>query len=110
MNKWDKPDYQRIARADFRASRVEVQFEDKSVATLTFDQLAPKNATDLRWLKASYTPYELIVPTSSDDLEIPWTTIRTLSDRDFSNHLAKSADQEARHIGVRLKELRESRD
>ena len=109
MNKWDKPNYQRIARADFRANRVEVQFEDKSVATLTFDQLAPKDTTGLQWLKGTYTPYELIVPTSSEELEIPWTTIRTLSDRSFSNHLAQNADQEARQIGIRLKELRETR-
>jgi len=109
MNKWDKPSYQRIARADFRANRVDVHFEDKSVATLTFDQLVPKAATDLQWSKATFTPYELIIPSSSDELEIPWTAIRTLSDKNFSNHLAQNAEREARHIGLHIKELREVR-
>jgi transcriptional regulator with XRE-family HTH domain/Zn-dependent peptidase ImmA (M78 family) len=109
MNKWDKPDYQRIARADLRGNRIDVQFEDDSVASLTIDQLVPNNAPALNWEGLRHTPFEIVIPTPSDELEIPWTTIRTLTDKEFSSHLAHGAEQEARQIGIRLKELREGR-
>jgi transcriptional regulator with XRE-family HTH domain/Zn-dependent peptidase ImmA (M78 family) len=110
MNRWDKPDYQRIAGADLRGNRIHVQFEDNSVANLAIDQVAPKNAADFDWARLRHTPFEIVIPTSSDDFEIPWTTFRTLTDDEFSSHLASSAEQEACQIGIRLKELREARE
>ena len=54
-------------------------------------------------------PYEIVVPTIDDPVEIPWSTIRVLTDQDYSAHLAAAAEEQAKRIGRRIAELRESR-
>ncbi len=54
-------------------------------------------------------PYEIVVPTIDDAVEIPWSTIRVLTDQDYSAHLAAAAEEQAKHIGRPIQELRENR-
>lgn len=110
MNKWDRPEYQRIARAEHRGDEVAVTFEDGSQVTLKTEQLVSEHVSGVNWSGLKYNLFEIIVPTADDSqLEVPWSTIRALRDKDFSSHLARVAEEEARQIGLRLKELREAR-
>lgn len=43
------------------------------------------------------------------DVEIPWSTIRALTDKDYSAHLAAAAAEQAKKVGLRLRALRELR-
>ncbi len=109
MSKWDRPEYQRIARAEHRGDEVVVTFEDGSRVTLRTQQLVPKHFPGANWSDLEHNTFELIVPTSAGSHEIPWSTIRALSDKDFGAHLAQAAEEEAKQIGLRLKELREAK-
>jgi DNA-binding Xre family transcriptional regulator len=46
---------------------------------------------------------------SGGHVEIPWSTIRALTDREYAAHLAEAAEEQARQIGLRIRELRELR-
>jgi transcriptional regulator with XRE-family HTH domain len=62
------------------------------------------------WDALTFSPYEIVVPTLQGEIEVPWSTIRLLSDKEYSAHLADAAEEEARQIGLRIKELRTSRN
>src|SRR5207237_5738184 len=61
------------------------------------------------WARLTFDRHEVVVPTPGGPVEIPWSTVRALTDRDFGVHLAAAADEQARHVGRRIKELREGR-
>lgn len=43
-------------------------------------------------------------------IEIPWSSLRALTDREYSAHLVTAAEEQARQVGRRTRELRESRN
>jgi DNA-binding XRE family transcriptional regulator len=49
------------------------------------------------------------VPTLDGLVEISWSAIRALTDRDYAAHLAAAAQEQARLVGLRIKALREQR-
>ena len=40
---------------------------------------------------------------------IPWSTLRELTDAGYAAHLAQAADESARRVGARIRELRVAR-
>jgi len=56
-----------------------------------------------------YDEFEIVVPSEPEDLEIPWSTIRVLTDPAFDAHLEAAAEREARRLGLRVREPREGR-
>jgi|SRR5581483_5785371 len=106
--KWDQPEYRRITCAEVQSNHVLVTFADRTEARLETHQLAA--GSDLDWRRMTFTPYELIVPSGSGEVEVPWSSIRLLSDPEYSAHLAAAAEEEAHNIGKRLKELRKNRN
>ena len=48
----------------------------------------------------------LEIPAGDTLLEIPWDRIRSLVDPDFRAHLAEQADERARRIGRRIRDMR----
>jgi len=107
--KWDAPAYRRIASATLRGDTLVVLFEDGTGVEVGRDRIVHPEARGVRWAETTATPYEVVVPTADDPVEIPWSTIRALTDREYSAHLAASADEQSRQIGLRIKELRERR-
>jgi transcriptional regulator with XRE-family HTH domain len=110
MNKWDRPEYQRIAQASFRHGELLVRFEDGSDIAVKANSLLPPGTQKAEWSDLETNPYELIVVADGKELEIPWSTLRSITDRSYSAHLARLADERSRMIGVRLRELREAKN
>ena len=108
-SQWTRTGYQRIADARYLSGQLSVRFEDGSDATLAADRLLPLHASNADWEAMTVDPYELSVPADGGPVEIPWSTIRTLTDGEYSAHLADVAEEQARHIGLRIRSLREQR-
>jgi transcriptional regulator with XRE-family HTH domain/Zn-dependent peptidase ImmA (M78 family) len=90
--------------------KIQVKFEDSSTAVLDRDAILPSGSDSPDWSRLQFNAYELILPTESEDIEIPWTTIRLLSDSAFAVHWAQQAEAQAKDIGPRLRELRQSKN
>ena len=107
---WEQPNYQRISSAERRGDEISVLFEDESRANVLLERLVPPDMKAIDWTKLTYDAYELILSSSDNrTLEVPWSTIRTLTDREFSKQFARAAEEDARQIGLRIRELREAR-
>jgi transcriptional regulator with XRE-family HTH domain len=109
MARWDTNEYQRIVGAEPRKSDLKVVFEDGTTALVNYKAMLPHSSTQAAWEKTQVGPYEITVPTAKGDVEIPWSTIRVLTDPEFSAHLAAAAQDEAQHVGQRIRLLRKRR-
>lgn len=109
MNRWDTPAYQRISRVTHHGDDLVVLFEDGAQVSVDGRCLLRPQVHDAAWESLEHTPYEILVPTAGDPVQIPWSTIRALTDREYSAHLAAAAEEQARQIGRRIRTLRESR-
>jgi transcriptional regulator with XRE-family HTH domain len=110
MMRWDKAEYQRIASAERRGDDVVVIFDDGSRVILPQDKLIPRELARTGIDGLTVDPHELVFQLPDRQVfEVPWTVIRSLSDPEFNRHLVKAAEEEARQIGLRIKELREAR-
>jgi transcriptional regulator with XRE-family HTH domain len=107
--KWNAPAYRRIASATPRGDTLVVLFEDGTGVEVERARIVRPEARGVRWEETTATPYEIVVPTAGNPVEIPWSTIRALTDGEYSAHLVTVAEEEARQIGLRIKELRERR-
>jgi DNA-binding Xre family transcriptional regulator len=66
----------------------------------------PAGVTKPAWEALRFDRDEIIVSTSAGEMEIPWSAIRLISDKEFAAHWANVAEDEAKQIGLRLRELR----
>ncbi|MGI8551197.1 MAG: helix-turn-helix domain-containing protein [Dehalococcoidia bacterium] len=107
--KWIRKGYQRIVEARYAAGQLTVHYEDGSSATLDADSLLPGYAGKADWEAMTVGTYEICIPTATGPVEIPWSKVRALTDGEYSAHLATVAEKQARHIGLRIRELREQR-
>ena len=108
--RWNNPDYQKISSVKQQAGELLISFNDGATVSLLAEQLLSPDVQSPAWSALSYSDYEIVVPTLKGELEIPWTTIRLLTDREFATYWASSAEKQAKQIGLRLKELRKRRD
>lgn len=106
---WNAPGYQRFADVRRRGDQLVVRFEDGTVAQVDVAQVVPTNADEVDWDALTFNAYEIHVPSADGDIEIPWSTVRVLTDPLYSAHLAAAAVEQARRIGSRLQELRRQR-
>lgn len=107
---WDTKEYRRMVSANYRDGKLIVRFEDGAWVSVDARRLLPPEKGGVQWERLSTSPYEITVPTERGDVEIPWSTVRALTDREYSAHLADAAEEEARQIGVRIRALRQSRN
>ena len=107
--RWIHRGYQRIESARYAAGQLTVRFEDGSSVRLAAERLLPSRASGLTWDGMTFDPYEISVPSADGPVEIPWSTIRALTDSEYGAHLAHVAGEQARQIGLRIRELREQR-
>src|SRR6266704_6779675 len=98
MDKWDRTEYRRIVSAELQGSDVVVRFADGTWASVQAKRLTPDYRSDLDWPALTFTPYEIIVPAGSERVEIPWSTVRVLTDAEYSAHVAHMAAEEARQV------------
>jgi transcriptional regulator with XRE-family HTH domain/Zn-dependent peptidase ImmA (M78 family) len=107
--RWEQRDYQTIVGAAFREGHLVVRFADGDVASVPVERLVRSPANGARWQEARHNAHEVIVPGADGDLEISWMDVRAQSDPRFAEYLLRTADEEARRIGQRLRTLRERR-
>ncbi|MGI0016762.1 MAG: hypothetical protein ACREBU_25340, partial [Nitrososphaera sp.] len=106
MKNWDNPKYQRISHVAIENDMLIVSFEDGTIARIKAQSVLPPNVQQAQWNLMTFDAYELAIPTEHGNIEIPWSTIRVLSDEEYSAHLAKMAEVQAKKIGSRIKVLR----
>jgi DNA-binding Xre family transcriptional regulator len=106
---WRRCDYQRIVAVERRADQIVTRFEDGSCASVDAQRVLPPHARQAYRDRMTFNSYEIVVPSADGEVEIPWSTIRALTDKAYSSHLAAAAEQQARQIGLRIKELRQAR-
>jgi transcriptional regulator with XRE-family HTH domain len=106
--KWDTREYQRIATVERGGETLIVSFEDGSRVRVDPRRLLPASST-VHWDALTANPYEIVVPSADGPVEISWASIRALTDRDYAAHLAAAAEEQARMVGSRIKELRQRR-
>jgi len=109
MKIWDNPKYQRISNVTIENDMLIVSFEDGTVAKVNAQSVLPPNVQQAQWNLMTFDAYELTIPTEHGNIEIPWSTIRVLSDEKYSAYLATMAEVQAKKIGSRIKALREKR-
>lgn len=103
-------EYQRITSATYLNGMLRVHFADGSEVMLDAQRVLPPNTRHVQWETLEYDPYQITASTLDDEsVEIPWSTIRVLTDEAYSAHLARAAEEQARQIGLRIRELRDSR-
>ena len=107
LARWDTREYRRITSARYASGTLIVDFEDGSCVRLDVAALRPARGQTPNWVAVRATPFEVVVPTDGDDLEIPWSTIRMHTDSAFDAHLAAAAVAQRQHIGHRLHDLRD---
>lgn len=107
--KWDTRGYQQIVAAEGRENRLAVRFDDGTEVVIEPDRLVPSGMIVADLKAVTFDPYEIIVPTTTEPVEISWSTIRALTDREYAKHLADAAKEQARQVGLRIRELREQR-
>jgi transcriptional regulator with XRE-family HTH domain/Zn-dependent peptidase ImmA (M78 family) len=108
---WNNDSYQRIKEIKIKGNSILVCFLDNSDVNLKIEQIIPPtHYDDIKWENVDFQPYELSIPyISGSALEIPWTTIRLLSDPVFASYWAGQSEKEAKKIGEKIKILRTNR-
>lgn len=107
--RWETREYTRIASVRFRAPTLFVGFGDGSevgVAVERFDNPAILSQAP-EWSRARAAVHEVLVPTATGEIGIPWDSIRALTDAEFAAHWADMTDRVARDVGARLRAWRE---
>src|SRR5207237_315032 len=78
-------------------------------ASIEAQRLLPPESDPVEWDRLTWSPYEIAVPGAYEIVVIPWSTVRVLTDGAYAAHLARAAEDSARRIGARIRELRKAR-
>jgi DNA-binding XRE family transcriptional regulator len=109
ITRWDTHQFQRIASVEHTGDTLVVRFADGSEVFVDPERVLPANVQGVNWDALQAGDYKITVPSQDGQVEIPWSTIRALTDREYASHLAVAAEEEARLLGRRIREFRESR-
>jgi DNA-binding Xre family transcriptional regulator len=107
--RWYGAGYQRMVHVAWRAPELVVEFADGSRACVEGRRLLPPKSDPVEWQRLTWSPYEIAVPSAYEIAVIPSSTVRMFSDPAYPAHLAAAADDSARRIGARIRELRQAR-
>lgn len=109
-SKW-KSNYFLVKGVEFGSGELSVVFRNEDRVALSLDRIAPDDHSEYRWKNARVADSGLyvFVPGKKEDLEIPGDFIRRLTDAAYARHAAELAEEQAKLIGRRLRELREKR-
>ncbi len=108
--RWDAPEYQKMVSVLPEKDHVTIEFQNGDIARISKNSLYPTDSTAVNWNSIRCEAYEIFIPTTNGDTHIPWTTVRLYTDIDFAAHWVKSAEKQAKEIGILLRKLRKARD
>lgn len=107
---WEALPYRTITEVGYDDGRLSVDFADGGHASVPVDRLVPPGSETPDWERVRHDAHQIIVPRAAEsDLEISWMDVRSQEDREFAEFLIRTADEEARQVGARLRALREGR-
>src|ERR1700693_4008694 len=96
--RWMNPKYQLIRSADSKGGDHLVAFADGTRVVVQAAKVLPETVDRPRWEALEFDEYKIRVPTLHEPAKIPWSTIRGLTDAEYSAHLASAAAQQAREV------------
>jgi DNA-binding XRE family transcriptional regulator len=106
---WDDLAYHRMSDVRIEDNTLTVAFEDGDQVSLPAERLVALDAGLPVWDALTWDPYEIQVPTSRGTVEVTWSTVRLLTDRDYATFMAAEARDYAFRMGARIRALRKSR-
>jgi transcriptional regulator with XRE-family HTH domain len=109
MNKWETRGYNRIGSASLNGDKLIIRFENGDLAEIEAERVLPNGVPPGEWRDIHFDSNMIRATVGSLPVEVPWFAIRLLTDSQFSLHAAKKADEQARNVGTRIRELRESK-
>jgi transcriptional regulator with XRE-family HTH domain len=107
MKRWENLKYQRISGVKLENDHYLVEFDDGETVRLPVKSLVPSNVQKYYAADFTFNSFELIIPAVPYDIEVPWDKIRVSADIEFSRHMAFKAEEQAKKVGDRLRQLRE---
>lgn len=107
---WEDANYRKIKHVKIQDEYINIEFENGDNAKLSKQELVSNDTSDILWDSLNNNVFEITINTKTDVLEIPWDKIRVLTDKKFAKYLAGEAEDEAKYIGIKLKQLRENKD
>lgn len=107
MKPWQDSKYKRISSAEKENGFLLVSFENGDAVRVPITAINLHGEVTLDWNQLSCTPFEIVVPSQKNELAIPWDKIRAITDRDFSQYLAKQSEEVAKKVGAKIRALRE---
>lgn len=109
MRYFENPDYQKILNSKVINDFLEVKFGNGDNVKLPLSNFLPENVAGQRVTEIINNYFEIVVYYNLDKIEIPWDKIRAISDLEFSQYLAKEAEESSKTIGKKIKILREKK-
>ncbi|MFZ1321408.1 MAG: XRE family transcriptional regulator [Ignavibacteria bacterium] len=109
MKPWNNTSYQKINNAEFANDSLLVNFENGDAIKIPKDRLIPFGISDIEWAKLSFSPFEIVIPASPHPFEIPWDSLRVMTDKEFGKYLAERSEEQSLLIGTKIKRLREKK-
>ena len=108
--RWDAIEYQRMTAVSSGTKEITVEFENNDVVTINKSQINPKEMKEEIWDTVQIEPGENIITSSAGDIQIPWTTIRLFTDEEFAEYWVRTAEDQAKEIGIKIRRLRKARN
>jgi DNA-binding XRE family transcriptional regulator len=109
--KWEDRDYLTISEVSVLNDKMQIEFRNGHRVELAVSALAPLGLGSVDWKQVyvSDDRLHINVPAAPQEFVIPWHRVRCLTDKEFARHMAECASNQAKYVGVRLRELRKRR-
>lgn len=106
-NYWDNTKYQHIISVKEQKEYLTIGFQNGDLIEIAKQSILPSTAKDIKWEAMTFSNFDITVPTSTDDIIIPWDRVRVITDAEFSKFLVQQSGDNLVKIGIKLRQLRE---
>lgn len=106
MNNWDNNTYQRIYAVRLKGDSLEVSFENGDDVEVEIKSIVPISFDESK-LEISNDSYDIFIRNEKENIIIPWSKIRVLTDIQFSKYMVQLAEEQTKEVGAKIKSLRE---
>lgn len=109
MNKWENIKYQIIRESELSNNILIVRFANDDVVKVGLASILPIGEDVNDFSSISNNDYEVILSKKDSEIHVPWDKIRVLSDEVFAKEMVRKAEENAKLIGERIRNLREKK-
>src|SRR5438132_383411 len=101
--RWDSPYYQRMSHVRKTTDGIEVNFADGTTCVVRAEDLTGREASEPLRAELSKDGYELRLVLEGHTVEIPWSEVRSRTDREFAYYLDTVQAEEEQKVGARIR-------